>query len=100
MWCKQSNYDLVARVPMMVHVPWMPSSQGTRTRAFAEAVDLMPTLLELSGVTTDPLHKPADRVWDILQLEGNSLVPVLSAPAVESGSGLDSSYRITPTKWK
>jgi arylsulfatase A-like enzyme len=90
---------------MMIHVPWLPSSHGARTRALVEAVDLMPTLLALSGVTTDPLHKPSERVWDIAQLEGTSLVPVLKAPAtwpaeVDAGSVDGGVYRSTPAGWK
>ena len=27
--CKQSNIDLVARVPLIVYVPWLPQSHGT-----------------------------------------------------------------------
>ena len=41
-WCKQSNFDLVARVPMVVYVPWLPQSHGMRTSALVETVDLMP----------------------------------------------------------
>ena len=32
-WCKQSNFDLVARVPLIVYVPWLPQSHGVRTTA-------------------------------------------------------------------
>lgn len=71
LWCKQSVFDLVARIPFMIHVPWMPASQGTRTLAFAEAVDLFPTLLALNNIE--------EKVWDLKQLEGSSLVPVLAS---------------------
>ena len=37
----------------------MPLSQGTRTSAFVEAVDLFPTLLALNGIE--------HRVWDLKQ---------------------------------
>ena len=33
MWCKKSDFDLVARVPFLIHVPWMPASHGVRTFA-------------------------------------------------------------------
>ena len=69
MWCKQACFDLVARVPMMMHVPWMPQSQGVRTAALVEAVDLMPTYLDLAGIATS--------TWDYGQLEGTSMVPLL-----------------------
>ena len=79
MWCKQSDFDLVARVPFLIHVPWMPASHGVRTFAFAETVDLFPTLLDL--------NKIAHTVWDLKELEGTSLVPVLTNPGINSTAG-------------
>jgi len=79
LWCKQSVFDLVARIPFMIHVPWMPASQGTRTLAFAEAVDLFPTLLALNNIE--------EKVWDLKQLEGSSLVPVLANPLLNATAG-------------
>jgi len=46
-WCKQSNFELVARVPLIVYVPWIPQSHGKKTAALVELVDLMPTTLDL-----------------------------------------------------
>jgi len=48
-WCKQSNFDLVARVPLIVYIPWLPQSHGQSTTAMVEIVDLMPTAIELFG---------------------------------------------------
>jgi iduronate 2-sulfatase len=89
MWCKQTNYDLVARIPMLVKAPHLSQSRGVRSRALVEAVDLMPTLLELAGVVS-----PADtaRVWDFQQLEGVSLAPLLAA-----GEGSPSSAAAAPS---
>ena len=73
-WRKNSNWENAVRTPLMVAVPWMPDTAGTRTSAFAELVDIMPTLAELAGVAT-PSTKLADRKSP---LEGVSLVPALT----------------------
>lgn len=68
LWGKTSNFELDARVPMMIHAPGV-SSNGRRTRSLVELVDLLPTLTELC-------HLPSPE-----GLEGTSLVPVLKDPA-------------------
>ena len=49
MWCKMSNFELGVRVPLMIHVPWKPSSAGKHTQELAELVDMYPTLADLAG---------------------------------------------------
>ena len=51
---KYTNWETDARVPMLVRVPWKPASQGKRTRAIVEHVDLYPSLAEIAGVPVDP----------------------------------------------
>lgn len=67
-WGKTSNFELDARVPLFIAPPRNPHA-GVRTRAFAELIDLFPTLVDLCGL-------PA-----AAGLEGRSLVPVLQDPA-------------------
>ena len=68
-------------MPFLLHVPGMPA--GQRTSALVEMVDLMPTLLDLSGVA----------IWDVAQLEGVSRVPLLQLqPLAEEPGG--------PAHWK
>lgn len=70
LWAKTSNFELDARVPLMIATPGMTSA-GMKTDSIAELLDLYPTLVELCG-----LPKPAG-------LEGVSLAPVVASPGVE-----------------
>ena len=66
-WGKTSNFELDARVPLMIAVPGGRHA-GARTPAFAELVDLFPTLAALCGLPAAPGN------------EGISLAPVLADP--------------------
>ena len=68
LWGKTSNFELDARVPLMIHSPDM-SSTGQRTKSLVELVDLFPTLVQLCE-----LPQPDG-------LEGTSLDPILKDPA-------------------
>lgn len=67
MWCKHSNYEQAARIPVIVYTPGMKA--GARTSAMIETVDIYPTLCELAGIPT-----PAG-------LDGKSFANVLRDPA-------------------
>lgn len=71
LWGKTTNFELDARVPLLIADPRQPASHGRQTSALAELVDLYPTLAHLAGI---PQHLPAN-------LEGVSLAPVLADPA-------------------
>ena len=47
-WCKHTNFEQATRIPFLISAPEM--KPGQRTEAFAENVDLYPTLCELAGV--------------------------------------------------
>lgn len=71
MWCKHSNYEQAARIPLIVSVPGV-TGPGTRaTNALVETVDLYPTLAELAGL-------PAPQVPQ--GIDGKSFVPALRDP--------------------
>jgi iduronate 2-sulfatase len=67
LWCKTSNFELDARVPLVVAPPKCQQA-GKKADAPVELLDLYPTLVELCG-----LPQPQD-------LEGTSLVPMLKDP--------------------
>jgi iduronate 2-sulfatase len=68
LWAKTSNFELDARVPLMIAVPGTGHG-GRRSPALAELLDLFPTLNALCGLPAVPA------------LEGRSLAPVLADPA-------------------
>jgi len=49
MWCKHTNYEQAARIPLIVVAPGV-ARPGVKTGALAETVDLYPTLCELAGL--------------------------------------------------
>ncbi|MEC9096907.1 MAG: sulfatase/phosphatase domain-containing protein, partial [Planctomycetota bacterium] len=66
LWAKTSNFELDARVPVIISTPEFNQSQ--RTDSLVELLDLYPTLTDLCE-----LQAPA-------ALEGKSLVPILRNP--------------------
>ena len=66
-WCKQTNYEIDTRVPLIVRAP-QAKANGEKTDALVELIDLYPTLCELAGLTVPS------------ELEGRSMVPLLSNP--------------------
>jgi iduronate 2-sulfatase len=74
LWGKTSNFELDARVPLIIASPLRrhAASVGKRTTALAELVDLYPTLFEVAGLQREELPE---------NLEGKSLVPVLRDPS-------------------
>lgn len=48
MWCKHTNYEQAARIPVIVVAPG--AAQATETEALIETVDIYPTLCDLAGI--------------------------------------------------
>ena len=67
LWCKTSNFENDARVPLLIATPHMQQA-GKTADALVELLDMYPTLVELCE-----LPSPG-------KLEGKSLVPVLKDP--------------------
>ena len=67
LWTKANNYELAARVPLILSVPGQ-QNRGAKSNALVELVDIYPTLAELCG-----LEIPND-------LEGLSMTALLENP--------------------
>ncbi|HET6423877.1 MAG TPA: sulfatase-like hydrolase/transferase [Planctomycetaceae bacterium] len=66
MWCKHTNYEQAARIPLFVSVPGFKSAKSP---SLVESVDIYPTLCELAGIAA-----PAG-------LDGRSFASTLREPA-------------------
>lgn len=72
LWGKTSNFELDARVPLVIADPREQGGHGRTTESLAELVDLYPTLASMTGISEDL----SDR------LEGTDLAQVVADPAV------------------
>jgi iduronate 2-sulfatase len=82
MWCKHTNYEQAARIPLIVCAPGMKA--GVKTGALAETVDIYPTLCELAGL-------PAPR-----GLDGASFAAALKDPVAETKEAVLHVYPRSP----
>jgi iduronate 2-sulfatase len=80
MWCKHSNYEQAARIPLIVVAPDVIAG-GSASAALVESVDVYPTLCELAGL---PVPK---------NLDGRSFAAVLKNPSSETK---DSIFHVYP----
>ncbi len=69
LWFKMSFFEGAARIPLMIAGPDLGSGNITTP---ASALDILPTLAELAGVTLDPAAAP---------LDGESLLPPAAGAA-------------------
>jgi iduronate 2-sulfatase len=67
LWGKTSNFELDARVPLLIAVPGQ-TRPGSRSPALVELLDLYPTLVDVCGLPARP------------GLEGRSLRPLFARP--------------------
>ena len=69
-WGKATNYEVAARVPLIIHAPQM-THKGVKSSALVELLDIYPTLVELADLPKAP------------KIQGKSLVPLLKNPSLE-----------------
>lgn len=67
LWCKVTNFELAARVPLVIAIPNQPNA-GSVTRGLASLIDVYPTLLDAAGLPPNPAN------------EGRSLLPLIHEP--------------------
>ena len=80
-WGKMTNYEIDARVPLIISAPAMTTA-GKMSDSLVELLDLYPTLCEMTGI-----EKPSF-------VQGKSLVPVLrDETAVVRESAVSQYYR-------
>jgi iduronate 2-sulfatase len=88
-WCKQTNYNIDTRVPLMIRVPGA-TGQGRACNGLVELVDLYPTLCEAADIPVP------------VEMEGASLLPLLSDPKTALKTAVFSQFhrnpRVTPDK--
>ena len=78
-WGKMTNYEIDARVPLIISAPGMKTA-GQSTESLVELLDLFPTLCELTGLEVPDFA------------EGKSLVPILDAPEAKIHESVHSQY--------
>ncbi len=78
-WCKHTNFEIDARVPMIMSAPGMKAA-GRKTDALTEFVDIYPTLCDLCGMPTPD------------NLEGYSYAPLLDDPELPWKTAAFSQY--------
>jgi len=78
MWCKHSNFEQAVRAPLIIAAPG--KAGGQKTDAPTGFVDVFPTLCELMAL---PIPE---------QLEGKSLVPLLTDPTASVRDAILSQY--------
>ncbi|TWU54531.1 Choline-sulfatase [Rubripirellula tenax] len=78
-WGKMTNYEIDARVPLIIAGPNLPAA-GQSTDQLAELLDLYPTLCEMAGLETPSFT------------DGNSLVPILNDAVASVRESATSQY--------
>jgi arylsulfatase A-like enzyme len=78
MWGKHTTMEQANRVPLLIRVPGMASGHSA---SLVELMDLFPTLVELAGLPS------------LQHLQGDSLLPFLRDPSVETKDVAISQYK-------
>mgnify|MGYP000642797254 CR=1 FL=1 len=99
---KRCLYEEAARVPLLVHVPWLNKGTQTRVPGSISHVDIMPTLLELAGAEHLPAIHGRSRA-DVLRGEadlGDNDVVVEWTGAGDRGLGSPEINRMVAMPWR
>ena len=77
-WYKQNTHAGGVRDPLVIHLPGGSQEDGSIRRSFCHAIDIMPTILELTGTEAPKEFNGVGQ----MPLHGASLAPTLSSPDV------------------
>eukprot|EP00040_Diaphanoeca_grandis_P034611 m.215491 g.215491 ORF g.215491 m.215491 type:complete len:620 (+) comp33188_c0_seq1:219-2078(+) len=85
MWEKYTNWELAARVPFILAVPWKTKSHGMATDALTENVDVYPSLATIAGL-------PTPMIACVNCIEGDDVSPLLDTPTMPWKAAAFSQY--------
>ncbi len=103
-WCKSTNFELDARVPLIISAPGA-AGNGRYCDAIVETLDIYPTLaglcgLEpespLSGISLQPLLNDPGKKWD--QIAFNQFIRPYAA--LRNGKPSHMGYSVRTDKWR
>ena len=80
-WYKQNTHAGGVRDPLIVHWPGALKEEGTIRRSFCHAIDIMPTILELTGTEAPKEFRGVEQ----MPLHGASLAPTLASADAKPG---------------
>jgi iduronate 2-sulfatase len=101
-WCKQTNYDIDLRVPLMIRAPGV-SVPGARCDRVVELLDLYPTLCDvveipipetMEGISLESLLVEPNRNWD-----GAAFSQFHRSPRVTPDGGRYMGYSIITSRY-
>ena len=80
-WMKWNNFDITARVPLLLHVPGHTAT-NIHTKKLVELVDILPTLAEAANLPEVETCPELSKETEICT-EGRSLIPLIENPETE-----------------
>ena len=67
MWEKYTLFEPTTRVPLLISDPWHPEDHGAHFPDPLESVDILPSVLEILGITRIPVLCPRSRLCPCLR---------------------------------
>lgn len=104
LWCKSTNFELDARVPLIISLPGAKGS-GKECNAIVETLDIYPTLAgicgltpqtKLSGVSLKPLLVNPDKKWKNIAF--NQFIRPYNA--LRNGKPTHMGYSVRTSDWR
>lgn len=96
LWEKKGLDELDTHIPLLISAPWLRNaSSGLRTTALAEAVDIMPTVIDLSGLPPcdGACLLPGTTNSTPAALQGVTLMPALLNPPLKGAGSPEDGFK-------